>query len=58
MKLWVVPSAVARNLIGAVSPKVRLARGSAGTLDCCFEHECQSLDTPDPLDGTSHRSDM
>lgn len=49
MKLWVVSSAVARNLIGAVSPKVRLVRGSAGTLDCCFEHECQSLDTPDPL---------
>lgn len=54
----VVPSAVARNLTGAVSPKVRLARGSAGTLDCCFEHECQILDTPDPLGGTPRRRDL
>ena len=28
-----------------LSPWVRLVLGSEGTLDCCFEHECQSLNT-------------
>ena len=41
-------------LVLLVSPKVRLASGPAGTLDCCSEHECQSLSDRHeaPRDGT------
>ena len=47
-----VLSAVARNLIGAVSPNVRLVREPGGTLDCCFEHVSQNLEITGSLDGT------
>ena len=37
------PAERRRLLVLLESPKVRLASGLAGILDCCFEHECQSL---------------
>src|SRR6266511_245503 len=42
MKMWRRPSTP--RLIGAVSPKVRLAVEPPGTLECCCEHESQILE--------------
>ena len=49
---WLVSSVDAGQLSGAVSPKVRLARGFVGILDCCFEHVSQNLGSGDPLRAT------